>query len=220
MDPKTFTIPKFKEMHEYFSSVPFTTCKIIEFLRQLDFEQKIKSSEQRFQRSYAKHLESLSESQTLPQFVRDHAKKLIKELSEHDYKLLEQVRSKHVSIGDADVARVQRENKVDEEASTEKMRKDDVTSTPLTKRSRSDYESSYTPPSSEMEKLPSLADDSVFNDDNYERDVPQLSDDDSEEKEELELSDDEESDIIINENFLSFVKTVNPNNSEWKLSSG
>jgi hypothetical protein len=53
--------------------------------------------------------------------------------------LLEQVRSKHISIGGADVARVQRENEVDEElleASTEKKRKDedDVTSTPPTKR--------------------------------------------------------------------------------------
>jgi hypothetical protein len=53
--------------------------------------------------------------------------------------LLEQVRNKHVSIGGADVVRVQKEYKVDEElleASTEKKRKDedDVTSTLPTKR--------------------------------------------------------------------------------------
>uniref|UniRef100_U9UUY2 Uncharacterized protein n=1 Tax=Rhizophagus irregularis (strain DAOM 181602 / DAOM 197198 / MUCL 43194) TaxID=747089 RepID=U9UUY2_RHIID len=34
---------------------------------------------------------------------------------EHDYKTLEQVRSKHVSIGGADVARAQRENAHSEE---------------------------------------------------------------------------------------------------------
>jgi hypothetical protein len=63
-----------------------------------------------------------------------------------------------------------------------------------------------------MERLPSLTTDSVFNDDNYN--------DDSEEKEELKLSDDNESDIIINKNSLSFIKAVESNNSEWKLSSG
>ncbi|CAG8579769.1 25823_t:CDS:10 [Gigaspora rosea] len=65
-------------------------------------------------------------------------------------------------------------DKVDEElieASKEKKRKDEndvtvVTSTPPTKRSRSRYESSYSPSPSEVEELPSLATDSVFNDDN------------------------------------------------------
>ncbi|CAB4388231.1 unnamed protein product [Rhizophagus irregularis] len=59
-------------------------------------------------------------------------------------------------------------DKVDEElieASTEKKRKDedDVTSTPPTKRSRSRYESSYSPSPSEVEELPSLTTDSIFN---------------------------------------------------------
>ncbi|CAG8614951.1 1449_t:CDS:10 [Funneliformis caledonium] len=246
MDPKTFTIPPPKDMHDYFSSAPFTTRTFIEFLRRLDLEQKLRSAEQgSIHGIYTKLLNSLSENQDLPQFARDHAKRLMKELSsketvsfwdsiverekrraveEHDYKLLEQVRNKHVTIGGSDVVRVQKEYKVDEEsseASTEKKRKDedDATSTPPTKKSRSDYESSYSPSSSEMERLPSLATDSVFDNDDDERDVPQLSDDDSEEKEELE-SDDEGSDIIINENILSIAKAVKSNNSEWKLSSG
>ncbi|CAG8524918.1 22725_t:CDS:10 [Cetraspora pellucida] len=92
-------------------------------------------------------------------------------------------------------------DKVDEElieVSKEKKQKDEddvtvVTSTPPTKRSRSRYESLYSPFLSEVEELPSLATDSVFNDDNYERDVPQLSDDYSEENEKPiieDLSDD------------------------------
>ncbi|CAG8599740.1 11647_t:CDS:2 [Funneliformis caledonium] len=140
MESKKFTIPP-KDMYDYFSSAPFTTRTFIEFLRQLDLEQKLRN---------------------LPQFAQDHAKKLLKELSEHDYKLLEQVRNKHVSIGGADVIRVQKEYKVDEElleASTEKKRKDKdkVTLAPPTKRS------SYSPSPSEVEELPSLTTDSVFN---------------------------------------------------------
>ncbi|CAI2195623.1 2523_t:CDS:2, partial [Funneliformis geosporum] len=87
-------------------------------------------------------------------------------------------RNKHVSIGGADVARVQKKYEVVEEASTEKKRKDEdvIESTPPTKKSRSDYES---PSSSEMEKLPSLVNDSVYDDEDDEitiiRDVPQLS---------------------------------------------
>uniref|UniRef100_A0A1D1YT10 Uncharacterized protein n=1 Tax=Anthurium amnicola TaxID=1678845 RepID=A0A1D1YT10_9ARAE len=192
-DPKTYAIPLPIDMHDYFSSTPFTTCTFIEFLRQLDLEQKLKSTEQRsIHGIYAKFLNSLSINQDIPQFARDHAKKLLKELStskevvsfwdsiverekhrateEHDYKLLEQVRSKHVSIGDADVARVQRENKVDGEslkASTEKKRKDEdgMASTLSIKRSRS----SYSPSPSEVEELPSLVTDS--DDDIEEKEV-------------------------------------------------
>ncbi|CAG8538204.1 15175_t:CDS:2 [Funneliformis caledonium] len=127
----------------------------------IDPKTKLTSAEQRsIYKNYTKHLNSLSIDQDLPQFTRDHAKKLLKELSdsiverekrhvikEYDYKILEQVRSKHVSIGDADVAKVQRENEF-----------------------RSDYESMYSPSSSEIEKLSSLAIDSVFNDKNDEND--------------------------------------------------
>ncbi|CAG8499233.1 17722_t:CDS:2 [Cetraspora pellucida] len=205
-DPKTYILPLPKDMHNYFSSAPFKTCTFIEFLRRLDLEQKVKNTEQRLiQRTYMKFLNSLSVNQDIPQFARDHAKKLIKEMNskevklfwdsiverekrcaaeEHYYKLLEQVRNKHVLIGGADVARMQKEYKVDEEsleASTEKKRKDKdgIESTPSTKKSRSDYEFLYTPSSSEMEKLPTLVTDSTYYDEDDEitiiRDVPQLS---------------------------------------------
>ncbi|CAG8849178.1 43663_t:CDS:2, partial [Gigaspora margarita] len=60
---------------------------------------------------------------------------------EHDYKLLEQVRNKHVLIGGADVVRVQEEYIVDEElleASIEKRQKDEdsIESTPATNKNR------------------------------------------------------------------------------------
>ncbi|CAG8698444.1 11206_t:CDS:10, partial [Acaulospora morrowiae] len=122
-------------MSDYFLSVPFMTCKIIEFLRQLDLEQNLISSEREsIHREYTKNLMILSKDQNLPQFARDHAKKLKKELSSkevasfwdlilereklrataaHDYTLLQQVRAKHVAIGITDVSRVQQNNEVD-----------------------------------------------------------------------------------------------------------
>ncbi|CAG8670290.1 3599_t:CDS:2, partial [Dentiscutata heterogama] len=86
-------------------------------------------------------------------------------------------------------------DKVDEElieASKEKKRKDEdnvtaMTSMPPTKRIT--YESLYSPSPSEVEELSSLATDSVFNDDNYEKDVPQLFDNYSEENEKSIMED-------------------------------
>ncbi|KAF0532431.1 hypothetical protein F8M41_011219 [Gigaspora margarita] len=106
-------------------------------------------------------------------------------------------------------------NKVDEElieASKEKKRKDEddmtvVTSTPPTKRSRSRYESSYSPSPSEVEELPSLATDSVFNDDNYERDVSQLFDDYSEENEKPIIED--QNNVISPLRAISTISTAN-----------
>ncbi|RHZ81460.1 hypothetical protein Glove_120g147 [Diversispora epigaea] len=119
-------------MNSYFSSVPFVKCKIIEFLRRHDLEQNLTSVEREsIHREIARSLETLRENRVLPQFARDHAKKLNKELSskvvasfwdlilerekhratmEHDCTLLQQVREKHVAIGIADVVRVQRNN--------------------------------------------------------------------------------------------------------------
>ncbi|CAG8451302.1 7863_t:CDS:2 [Dentiscutata heterogama] len=170
-----FTIPLPKDMHDYFSSAPFTTCTFIEFLRQLDLEQKLKNTEQRsIHGNYMKILNSLSIDQAIPQFARDHAKKLMKELSTKEVasfwdSIVE--REKHRAAEEHDY-KVQEEYKVDEElleASTEKKRKneDDIESTPPTKKSRSDYES-YTPSSSEMEKLPSLITDLAYNDEDDE----------------------------------------------------
>ncbi|CAG8672482.1 23279_t:CDS:2 [Gigaspora margarita] len=103
-------------------------------------------------------------------------------------------------------------DKVDEElieASKEKKRKDEddvtvVTSTPPTKRSRSRYESSYSPSPSEVEELPSLATD---NDDNYERDVPQLFDDYSEENEKPIIED--QNNVISPLHAISTISTAN-----------
>ncbi|CAG8611081.1 8928_t:CDS:2 [Ambispora leptoticha] len=134
---KEFVLPFLpKGMNSYFSSVPFVTCKIIEFLRQLDLEQNLTSAEREsIHREIARSLETLRENRVLPQFARDHAKKLNKELSskvvasfwdlilerekhpvtmEHDCTLLQQVREKHVAISIADVVRVQRNNEADE----------------------------------------------------------------------------------------------------------
>ncbi|CAG8459608.1 27089_t:CDS:2 [Dentiscutata erythropus] len=144
--PKTYTIPLPKNMHDYFSSAPFITCTFIKFLRRLDSEQILKSTEQRsIHGFYIKILNSLSVDLTIPQFAQNHSRKLIKKIrfiwdsiaerekhhaaEEHDYKLLEQVRDKHVIIGHTDVARVQ-------EKHTDKKRKDedDIESTPPTKK--------------------------------------------------------------------------------------
>ncbi|CAG8482677.1 8232_t:CDS:2 [Acaulospora morrowiae] len=80
-------------------------CTFIEFLCKLDSEQKF----------YTKHLNSLSlisdsTSCQSKEIVSFWDSILERATEEHDYKILEQVRSKHVSIGGADVARVQREN--------------------------------------------------------------------------------------------------------------
>ncbi|CAI2189052.1 1190_t:CDS:2, partial [Funneliformis geosporum] len=71
-------------------------------------------------------------------------------------------------------------------------------------QSRSRYESSYSPSPSEVEELPSLATDSVFNNDNYERDVSQLSD---EEKEKLIIED--QNNVVSPLRAISTISTVN-----------
>ncbi|CAG8495715.1 2407_t:CDS:2 [Gigaspora rosea] len=68
-------------MHGYFSSVPFTSCTFIEFLRRLDSEQDLKSTEQRsIHGIYTKILNSLSVDQDIPKFAQDKAKNLIREM--------------------------------------------------------------------------------------------------------------------------------------------
>ncbi|CAG8789709.1 12075_t:CDS:2, partial [Gigaspora rosea] len=80
-DPKTYTIPLLKNMHGYFSSIPFTSCTFIEFLRQLDAEENLKSTEQRsINGTYTKFLNSLSVDQDIPKFAQDKAKNLIREM--------------------------------------------------------------------------------------------------------------------------------------------
>ncbi|RIB16739.1 hypothetical protein C2G38_2038326 [Gigaspora rosea] len=113
-------------------------------------------------------------------------------------------------------------DKVDEElieASKEKKRKDEndvtvVTSTPPTKRSRSRYESSYSPSPSEVEELPSLATDSVFNDDNddYSEEnkkpiIEDLSDDYSKENEKPIIED--QNNVISPLCAISTISTAN-----------
>ncbi|CAG8623223.1 358_t:CDS:2, partial [Diversispora eburnea] len=111
----------------------------------LDLEQNLTSSErQLIHREYVAYLRVLIKNQDLPQFAREHAKKLKKELSskeiasfwdlilereklhataEHDYTLLQQVRTKHVSIGTADVVRVQQNNEEGNQSNVRILRK-------------------------------------------------------------------------------------------------
>ncbi|CAB4432782.1 unnamed protein product [Rhizophagus irregularis] len=176
-DPNQFIVPYKETMHEYFSSAPFTSCSFIGFLHLLDSEQKLKSTEQRsIDGKYTKLLYSLSKDQELPQFAKNHIKKLMKEMTSEEviafWDLIaerekcstsekQEVQS-NVSIDGSDVTGVQRENEEDEkllDVFTQKKRKDEDDITP-TKKSRSDHEPLYSPPSSEMKTLPSLTIDS------------------------------------------------------------
>ncbi|PKB97742.1 hypothetical protein RhiirA5_432557 [Rhizophagus irregularis] len=189
IDPETFVIPHRETMHKYFSSAPFITCTFIEFLHQLGSEQKLKSTEQKsIDEKYIKLLYSLSEDQELPQFAQNHAKGLMEEISSKEVAAFwdsiaeyekcstsekQQVQS-NVSIDGSDVTRVQQDEEL-LEVFTQKKRRDEDDITP-TKKSRTDYESMYSPPSSEMKKLPSLTIDSDDNNEHDEitiiRDVP------------------------------------------------
>ncbi|GBC40224.2 C2H2-type zinc finger transcription factor [Rhizophagus irregularis DAOM 181602=DAOM 197198] len=164
-DQNEFVIPHKEPMHKYFSSAPFMTCTYIEFLHQLNLEQKLKSIQQRsIDRFYMKLLNPMSEDQELPQFAQDHAKKLLKEMTSNE------VIAFWDSMAEHEKCSTSKEQQVRSNVSFDGS---DVT------RSRLDHESSYSPPLSEMKKLLSLTIDLDDNNEDDEitiiRNVPQLS---------------------------------------------